>query len=200
MATLEKKQFIGDLRNKDDIKSIFLVKYISKMSARDGKTYINLIAQDSTGEIECRIWNNADEIMSRVHLGEYVQVQGKVNVFQGKKQVIIEEINVIEKDAIEALLPEGDPRRCTKGDATADDDRCEHVANQLRAPPCGARGRLGVRLLMRKKTSSGAPERFRSSSPQTSTNGTSMGSICNRDTLRRCGCARGSAALQPRLC
>ena len=53
---MNKTQFVSKLNAKDDVLSPFLVKYIATAEGKDGKSYLNVILADSTGEIEARIW------------------------------------------------------------------------------------------------------------------------------------------------
>jgi len=87
-----KKIFIKDFEVKQTVDSSFLVKYIAVMESKDGKTYLNIILSDSTGTIEARKWHDAEDVMQKVHCGDVVDVIGKVNLFQNKVQLIIQDI------------------------------------------------------------------------------------------------------------
>ena len=53
---------VSDLKPKQDITSVFMMKYLALMSAKDGKKYLNVILSDATGDLESRIWINAEDI------------------------------------------------------------------------------------------------------------------------------------------
>ena len=91
LQMMEKKLFIKNFRLKEEVKTLFYVKYISLMEARDGRKYINIILSDSTGDLEARIWSNADEHAQNISTGNFIQANGKLNLFQGRKQFIIQE-------------------------------------------------------------------------------------------------------------
>lgn len=94
---MNKTQFISDLNAKDDVLSPFLVKYIATAEGKDGKTYLNVILADRTGEIEARKWQGADLAMQRIKAGDVVIVSGKINQFQGRIQLIIQEISTLDE-------------------------------------------------------------------------------------------------------
>lgn len=96
-----KKQFIKDLKVKDSVESTFLVKYIALMEARDGRSYLNLILTDATGDLESRMWGGAKEISETISRGAFVFAKGKINLFQGRTQAIIDEIRVIAEAEID---------------------------------------------------------------------------------------------------
>ncbi|MCO4755521.1 MAG: HD domain-containing protein [Bacteriovoracaceae bacterium] len=80
---------VADLKPKEEIESVFLVKFIALFEAKDGKKYLNIILSDGTGEIESRIWKDAEEISKSVEKGNFVKVRGKANMYMGKKQFVI---------------------------------------------------------------------------------------------------------------
>lgn len=91
---------VKDLVPKQEIESTFLVKYIAVAEARDGKKYLNVILSDGTGDLECRSWSNAEEIFKNIEKGNFVNVHGKTNIFQGRKQFILQSIHKINKSEI----------------------------------------------------------------------------------------------------
>jgi 3'-5' exoribonuclease len=89
---LKKTQFISSLNAKDDVLSLFLVKYIAVATGKDGKNYLNLVLSDNSGEMEARKWQDANNIASQIKSGDYVFIEGKINAFQGRLQLIVSEI------------------------------------------------------------------------------------------------------------
>lgn len=81
---------IKDLKPKQEIESSYLVKFIQLVQAKDGKEYLNIILTDASGDIEGRIWNEASEVAEKIAKGDFVKVSGKANIYQGKKQFIIQ--------------------------------------------------------------------------------------------------------------
>lgn len=97
---MEKKQFAKDLKVKDNVESIFLVKHIAMMEGRDGRNYINLILSDMTGDLEARKWNEAEIVNDTISRGAYVFVKGKMNSFQNRQQLIVQDICIADTDKI----------------------------------------------------------------------------------------------------
>ena len=86
---------------KQEAESVFLVKYIAVAEAKDGKKYLNIIFTDKTGDLEGRSWNDAEEIAAMVSKGDFTKVKGKVNIFQGKKQFIVQSISVVDRNSVD---------------------------------------------------------------------------------------------------
>jgi 3'-5' exoribonuclease len=92
---LEKQTFIKDLENKAEIDDLFMVKYLAVNQGRDGRSYLNIILSDKSGDLEARKWTDAEQTAQDLSRGAIARVQGKVNVFQGRKQLIISSIIVL---------------------------------------------------------------------------------------------------------
>lgn len=97
---MDKTQFIKDLSAKMDVDSIFLVKYIARMEGKDGKSYLNIILCDQTGDIEARKWQGADQLIGSIDKGQYVRVQGKVNLYQGRLQLVLSQIISVDESEV----------------------------------------------------------------------------------------------------
>ena len=91
MSNFMRRVNVADLKPKEEIESIFVVKYLNLCEARDGKKYLNIILSDSTGDLEARVWNEAEELSKALDKGNFVKVKGKANIYMGKKQFIISE-------------------------------------------------------------------------------------------------------------
>ncbi len=81
---MKKSSYVVDLKAKDEVKSLFLVKYIALLEGKDGKPYLSLILQDKSGELECRKWQGGKTVIDEVSVGQYVYVEGKINQYQNR--------------------------------------------------------------------------------------------------------------------
>lgn len=97
---MDKKQFVKDLSAKMDVDSIFLVKYIARMEGKDGKSYLNIILTDFTGDIEARKWQGADQLIMSVEKGKFIRAIGKVNLYQGRLQLVLSEMQLVDQDNV----------------------------------------------------------------------------------------------------
>lgn len=98
---LQKSVYVKDLAPKDDVNEIFYVKYIAVMEGRDGRQYLNLVLADATGDIESRKWSEARAVADKVSRGDYVRVGGKVNLYQGRLQLIVSEVQKLESGDVD---------------------------------------------------------------------------------------------------
>lgn len=83
---------ISELEPKEDFEGAFLVKFMALQTDKRGKEYLNIILMDRSGEAEARIWDNAAAIEEKIQVKDIVRVSGKVNLYQGRKQLVVQAI------------------------------------------------------------------------------------------------------------
>lgn len=91
------KQFIQELKDKDSVHSIFLVRDRSIQTGKNGKTYMSMFLQDISGSMDARIWDNVEQVSRQFDNGDFVAVKGQVQLFQNRKQLIVHAIGKAEK-------------------------------------------------------------------------------------------------------
>lgn len=99
---MTKKIFIADLHGREELETLFLVKYMALQEAKDGKKYLNVVLTDASGDLESRAWHGAEDIAGRITRGDYVRAKGKVNLFQGRRQFILSDIAKVEAAEVNA--------------------------------------------------------------------------------------------------
>lgn len=97
---MTQKIFIADLSGKDEIETLFLVKYLALQEAKDGKKYLNVVLTDASGDLESRLWNASEEIASRIQKNDFVKAKGKLNQFQGRRQFILSDIAPVPESEV----------------------------------------------------------------------------------------------------
>ena len=95
-----KKTYIEDIRERDPINSVFLVRDKNMAMAKNGKPYMNLKLMDRSGEVDGRIWDRVDELNAQFDKDDFVHVKGKANLFMGKMQFIINSIERVAEHQI----------------------------------------------------------------------------------------------------
>lgn len=102
------KQFISDIKDRDPVKGVFLVKDKIMAMAKNGKPYMNLRFMDKSGEVEAKIWDNTDVLDKTFDKDDFVQVRGKASVYMNKMQVVVAEISKVPEEQVNLadFLPE----------------------------------------------------------------------------------------------
>lgn len=95
-----KTQFVRDLSDKTPVSSSFLIKYSAVQVGKTGKPYMNLVLMDKTGEVEARIWDGVEAQSGQLIKDQFAFIEGRCQVFQGRKQVVIERAHLLREDEI----------------------------------------------------------------------------------------------------
>ena len=102
------RRFVNQLANGDSIDEVFLVADKQLRANRQGNLYLHLELRDKSGAIGARLWNANEGLARTFEPGDYLQVRGKVQVFQGALQVILSHIEPTDPRQLSAedFLPQ----------------------------------------------------------------------------------------------
>ena len=91
-----KDLYVRDLAANQTISSSFLVREKTLRSRRNDptKVYLSIKLGDRTGEIEGRVWDNADRLTGEFQAHDVIRVSGKVELYQGTKQLNIRSLQL----------------------------------------------------------------------------------------------------------
>jgi 3'-5' exoribonuclease len=104
------KVFVSDIKDRDQVNAVFLVKEKIMAMAKNGKPYMTLHLMDKSGEIEGRIWDNVDIIGAKFEKDDFISIRSKSSLYLGKMQLIISDLSrVADADVCLAdFLPEAE--------------------------------------------------------------------------------------------
>jgi 3'-5' exoribonuclease len=92
------KIFVKDLQDKQVFNTIFLARDKAMLTGKNGKSYISVYLADSSGAVDARIWDNVDAMSEVFQTGDILRVKGQVQIFQGRRQVIIHRLEKAQTD------------------------------------------------------------------------------------------------------
>lgn len=85
-------QFIKDLADKTEVSSVYRIANKQIRLNRNGDSYLQVEIYDKTGALTVRMWNAGENVYRVFEVGDYVQVLGKAQVFQGNLQIIAKKL------------------------------------------------------------------------------------------------------------
>ncbi len=102
------RQYVADIKDRDSVKGVFLVKEKIMAMAKNGKPYMNLRFMDKSGEVDAKLWDNTDVLDKLFDKNDFVRVRGKASVYMNKMQVVVAEISRVpdEEVILADFLPE----------------------------------------------------------------------------------------------
>ena len=94
---------VSDMRDGQGVNQCFLVKQKTQRSTRTGDPYLEITLSDRTGIIAGRAWAEAaNRYASQFSEGEFVSVQGRVETYRNKLQVVVDSIHRLSKQELES--------------------------------------------------------------------------------------------------
>ena len=105
-----KKKRVADIKDRDMVDAIFLVKDKILAMAKNGKPYLTLKLMDKSGEVDAKVWDNADEVGAIFEKNDFLAVRAKASVYLGKMQLILSDLKLVpeEQVVLADFLPETD--------------------------------------------------------------------------------------------
>jgi 3'-5' exoribonuclease len=94
------RRFVNQLTAQENFNQIFRVSEKQLRANRNGSFYIQADLSDRTGTVTARMWNASEEIFGSFDDGDYVQVDGTTQLFQGALQVIFTKIRRAANDEV----------------------------------------------------------------------------------------------------
>lgn len=95
------RRFVDQLRDGDQLDEIYLASDKQLRVNRKGAPYVQMVIRDRSGGLSARMWNAGDHIFRSFDDGDFVHVEGKVQLFEGTLQAIISHIERTEAEKIE---------------------------------------------------------------------------------------------------
>ena len=94
------KTYVNDIKENDQVDSLFLVKEKSSGITKTGNTYLKLKLLDCSGEIEGRVWTSVETFAGSFEKDDFVHVMGKAVSFQEHLQLNINQIGRVGEEEI----------------------------------------------------------------------------------------------------
>ncbi len=110
MPVTTKRRFVEELIDGENLDEVYLATEKQLRANRNGNLYLQIMLRDRTGAIGARLWNVTEAQGRTFEEGEFVHARGKVQLFQGSLQVILNSLERVAPDRVELadFLPHTD--------------------------------------------------------------------------------------------
>src|SRR5256884_9151970 len=95
------RRFIQQLADGDAIEDVYLVSDKQLRANRNGNLYLQVELRDRTGSISARLWNAGEHLFRSFDLGDFLQIKGKVQLFQGALQIILSQVDRVASEKVD---------------------------------------------------------------------------------------------------
>lgn len=96
------KIYVKDLKSGALLHTVFKAVFKEKHTSRSGKSYLAITLVDKTGQLEARVFENADLAEAAFAVGDYLLVKGKIGTFHGKLQLVIDRLERLDPEPIDS--------------------------------------------------------------------------------------------------
>ena len=105
-----KKTFVCEFQENEAVDNIFLVKNKILSMGKTGKSYLSVSLMDKTGDIEGKVWDDAEKFSQKFEIDDFVRVKGRVVSYLGKLQLKINNVTAINDGEVQVadFLPTAD--------------------------------------------------------------------------------------------
>ena len=93
-----KKQFIADVNLGEMVDSTFIVSARQVKKKKNGEEYCSVTFQDKSGMIEAVMWTEVFNACRDFAEGDLVGIKGILKEYRGAKQLIVNDLNKIQRD------------------------------------------------------------------------------------------------------
>jgi len=95
------RRFVDQLSDGENVDEVYLVVDQPLRANRNGNLYIQLDPGDRSGTINARMWNAGEPLFKSFEPGDFLQVKGKVQLFQGSLQLIANTLDKYDSNKVE---------------------------------------------------------------------------------------------------
>ena len=124
------RQFVEHLRNGQSVDEIFLLTEKQLRANRNGALFLLVHLKDRTGEVHGLMWNVTEDSVAGFDTGDFVRVEGKVQLYQGALQTILTRVNAVSTAAIEMSDFEEDRSEASERQMARVDELLRNLGNQ----------------------------------------------------------------------
>ncbi len=98
---MEKGIFVNEITDGAEVRGLFLVRNARLATTRNGNPYLALQLADKTGEINAKVWDNAEDLAPSCPEGGFVAVNGQAQSFQNALQIRVAMLSAVPADAVD---------------------------------------------------------------------------------------------------
>lgn len=98
---MSKKLYLNQIKEGERVEGVFLVKYKALQVGKTGKSYVNIVLMDRSGECEARVWDDAEAVAARFEKDDFVEVRGRAQAYNGRIQLNVADVARRDEAAVD---------------------------------------------------------------------------------------------------
>src|ERR1700758_4888547 len=97
------RRFVLEMTDGDAIEEVYLVLEKQLRANRNGNLYLQMDLGDRTEQMSARLWNAGEPLFRSFEAGDFLLVKGKVQLFQGALQMILNHLEKAAADRVDLI-------------------------------------------------------------------------------------------------
>lgn len=102
--------WVEDLKENQQVTGLYLAKLKRLGTTRKGDPFMTLLLADRTGEVEARVWDDAESLHSGFAEGDVVEVEGRTGSYRNTLQLILTSVKKARVVPEPSVFLEASPR------------------------------------------------------------------------------------------
>lgn len=98
-----KSPYVAGIEANQTVSGVFLVQFKDVRQKKSGEVFLNLVLADRTGDLEAKMWDNADKVADTFEKDDFVRVKGMAQVFQNRLQFTVHTLTRIDEREVDLL-------------------------------------------------------------------------------------------------
>ena len=96
-----KSPYISELVPSQPVQGVFLVQNKDVRQKKTGEPYLSLTLADRTGDVDAKMWDNAQEVLGAFDKDDFIRVRGVLQVFQNRPQLTIHKLQPVPPSEVD---------------------------------------------------------------------------------------------------
>lgn len=98
--------WIKDIREGDSVQGLYAVRDKRLGKTRRGDAFLTVSLADRTGDVEAKVWEQAEEVSSRFKTGDVLDIQGNATSYRDRIQLTLSQFEVVNGEVDYSLFLE----------------------------------------------------------------------------------------------
>jgi 3'-5' exoribonuclease len=96
-----KTPYVSELEANQLVQGVFLVQNKEVRQKKTGEPYLSLTLSDRTGDVDAKMWDNAQEATDLFERDGFIRIKGMVQIFQNRPQLTIHKLQPVPESEID---------------------------------------------------------------------------------------------------
>jgi len=96
-----KSPYVAELQPNQVMTAIFLVQHKDIRQKKSGEPYLSLSLGDRTGDVDAKMWDNAEEVLDTFERDDFVKIRGLAQIHQNRLQIAIQKLQRVDEKLLD---------------------------------------------------------------------------------------------------